>query len=89
VRFRALHRAFNQAQTEPLKRSGLGISTRWNSYDIHIVALNFGRTHTGVINVLKTSVVGSFAPRNPAIDWPKPGSKSAYEGAKAIKQAQR
>ncbi|MCH1930718.1 PHP domain-containing protein [Shewanella sp. A25] len=79
-------RAFNQSQTEPLKLiSGVEISTRWNSYDIHIVALNFDDTHPELLAFLENQrELREERAKEIGNRLAKSGIEGAYEGAKAI-----
>ncbi|QYJ80039.1 RNase RNM [Shewanella acanthi] len=79
-------RAFNQSQTEPLKLiSGVEISTRWNSYDIHIVALNFDDTNLELLAFLENQrELREERAKEIGNRLAKAGIEGAYEGAKAI-----
>ena len=79
-------RAFNQAQTEPLKLiSGVEISTRWNSYDIHIVALNFDETHAELLRFLAHQrELREQRAEEIGHRLAKAGIEGAYEGAKKL-----
>ncbi|NMH66088.1 RNase RNM [Shewanella salipaludis] len=77
---------FNAAQAAPLKLiDGVEISTRWNSYDIHIVALNIDAkdpallaflAHQRELRELRAQEIGERLA--------KAGIAGAYLGAKAI-----
>ncbi len=79
-------RAFNLAQTEPLKLiSGVEISTRWNSYDIHIVALNFDDEHPELLAFLEHQrSLREARAEEIGLRLAKAGIEGAYEGAKTI-----
>ncbi len=79
-------RAFNQSQAEPLKLiSGVEISTRWNSYDIHIVALNFDADNPALLAFLENQrELRELRAQEIGHRLAKAGIEGAYEGAKAL-----
>ncbi|MGL4615364.1 MAG: RNase RNM [Shewanella sp.] len=79
-------RSVNAAQAQPLKLiSGVEISTRWNSYDIHIVALNFDETDNGLLTFLANQrQLRELRALEMGERLAKAGILGAYDGAKAL-----
>ncbi|MGL4446565.1 RNase RNM [Shewanella sp.] len=79
-------RSVNAAQAQPLKLiSGVEISTRWNSYDIHIVALNFDETDDGLLTFLANQRhLRELRALEMGERLGKAGILGAYDGAKAL-----
>ncbi|WP_160055896.1 RNase RNM [Shewanella litoralis] len=76
----------NLAHATPLKLiNGCEISTRWNSFDIHIVGLNVDITHTGLLDFLtQQRELREVRAQEIGERLAKAGIEGAYEGAKAI-----
>lgn len=77
---------FNNAQPQPLRLiNGTEISTRWNNFDIHIVALNIERSNT-VLNefLCQQRTLREARAMEIGIRLEKAGIAGAYEGAKAL-----
>jgi predicted metal-dependent phosphoesterase TrpH len=77
---------FNASQANPLRLiDGVEISTRWNSFDIHIVGLNVDRLDPPLLEFLHQQ---RLLRETRAIEigerLAKAGIEGAYEGAKAI-----
>lgn len=77
---------FNNAQPEPLKLvDGTEISTRWNNFDIHIVALNIDRTNATLDGFLcQQRTLRETRAKEIGLRLEKAGIEGAYEGAKAF-----
>lgn len=76
----------NQSQDKPLRLiDGVEISTRWNSFDIHIVALNVDRHNAPLLAFLaQQRELREIRAREIGERLAKAGIEGAYEGAKAI-----
>ncbi|MCL1156895.1 PHP domain-containing protein [Shewanella inventionis] len=76
----------NLAHDTPLSLiNGCEISTRWNSYDIHIVGLNIDITHSGLLDFLAHQrQLRDIRAQEIGERLAKAGIDGAYEGAKAI-----
>lgn len=76
----------NQAHATPLKLiNGCEISTRWNSFDIHIVGLNIDVNHAGLLEFLtQQRQLREVRAQEIGERLAKAGIEGAYEGAKAI-----
>jgi len=76
----------NLAHATPLKLiNGCEISTRWNSFDIHIVGLNVDITHSGLLDFLtQQRELREVRAQEIGERLAKAGIEGAYEGAKAI-----
>ncbi|QYJ84739.1 PHP domain-containing protein [Shewanella mesophila] len=77
---------FNNAQPQPLRLiNGTEISTRWNNFDIHIVALNIERSNT-VLNefLCQQRTLREARAMEIGLRLEKAGIAGAYEGAKAL-----
>ncbi|MCL1106265.1 RNase RNM [Shewanella algicola] len=76
----------NRAHETPLKLiNGCEISTRWNSFDIHIVGLNLDITHSGLLDFLtQQRQLREVRAQEIGERLAKAGIEGAYEGAKAI-----
>ncbi len=76
----------NQAHETPLKLiNGCEISTRWNSFDIHIVGLNIDITHAGLLTFLAHQrQLREVRAQEIGERLAKAGIEGAYAGAKAI-----
>jgi 3',5'-nucleoside bisphosphate phosphatase len=77
---------FNNSQAQPLKLiDGVEISTRWNSFDIHIVGLNVDRGNTVLADFLAHQrELRETRAMEIGERLAKAGIEGAYEGAKAI-----
>ncbi|QYK02891.1 RNase RNM [Shewanella psychrotolerans] len=77
---------FNNAQPQPLRLiNGTEISTRWNNFDIHIVALNIERSNI-VLNefLCQQRRLREARAMEIGLRLEKAGIAGAYEGAKAL-----
>ncbi|MGI2175377.1 RNase RNM [Shewanella ulleungensis] len=76
----------NQAHATPLKLiNGCEISTRWSSFDIHIVGLNIDVSHAGLLEFLtQQRQLREVRAQEIGERLAKAGIEGAYEGAKAI-----
>ncbi|MEM5506700.1 RNase RNM [Shewanella frigidimarina] len=76
----------NQNHATPLLLiNGCEISTRWNSFDIHIVGLNLDIAHTGLLDFLTHQrELREVRAQEIGERLAKAGIEGAYEGAKAI-----
>ncbi|PKG77111.1 phosphatase [Shewanella sp. Actino-trap-3] len=76
----------NQAHATPLLLiNGCEISTRWNSFDIHIVGLNLDITHSGLLGFLTHQrQLREVRAQEIGERLAKAGIEGAYDGAKAI-----
>ncbi|QYJ80956.1 RNase RNM [Shewanella aegiceratis] len=78
--------SFNDSQAEPLTLiNGCEISTRWNNFDIHIVALNIDPEHQGLDTFLtQQRALREARAMEIGVRLEKAGISGAYEGAKAL-----
>ncbi|WP_299494433.1 PHP domain-containing protein [uncultured Shewanella sp.] len=76
--------AYNQAHETPLTLiDGVEISTRWNSFDIHIVALKVAVDHPALVSFLENQrSLRSERAKEIGERLHKAGIEGAYEGAK-------
>ncbi|QDF75062.1 MULTISPECIES: RNase RNM [Shewanella] len=77
---------FNQSQDVPLTLiNGCEVSTRWNNFDIHIVALNIDTEHQGFNDFLiEQRALRETRAEEIGTRLAKAGIEGAYEGAKAL-----
>ncbi|BDM65117.1 phosphatase [Shewanella sp. NFH-SH190041] len=78
--------AFNLTQPKPLTLiNGVEISTRWNSFDIHVVGLNLDITHPGLLTFLAHQrELRELRAVEIGVRLAKAGIEGAYEGASAL-----
>ncbi|OEG72137.1 phosphatase [Shewanella colwelliana] len=77
---------FNNNQSEPLTLiNGTEISTRWNNFDIHIVALNIDTDNEPLAEFLtEQRLLREARAKEIGMRLEKAGIEGAYEGAKAL-----
>lgn len=77
---------FNNVQAQPLHLiDGTEISTRWNNFDIHIVALNIDVSNTRLSEFLcQQRILREVRAKEIGLRLEKAGIVGAYEGAKAL-----
>jgi hypothetical protein len=77
---------FNNAQAQPLHLiDGTEISTRWNNFDIHIVALNIDVSNTRLSEFLcQQRILREVRAKEIGLRLEKAGIAGAHEGARAL-----